>query len=59
MPTSSVVAPGGGERTVWVLRDADLIETAVTVGLTDGQRSQVSGGNLKVGDLVVVGTVTD
>ena len=59
MPTSSVVAPGGGERTVWVLRDADLIETAVTVGLTDGQRSRVSGGNLKVGDLVVVGTVTD
>jgi HlyD family secretion protein len=59
MPTSSVVAPGGGERTVWVLRDADLIETEVVVGLTDGRRSQISGGNLKVGDLVVVGTVTD
>lgn len=59
MPTSSVVARDGSERTVWVLRGAELIETPVIVGLTDGRRSQVSGGNLKAGDLVVVGTVTD
>jgi HlyD family secretion protein len=55
MPTSSVDTQDGSERAVWVLRDAELTEVAVTVGLTDGQRSEVTGTTLEAGDLVVVG----
>lgn len=59
MPTSSVVTPDGSERTVWVLRDGELAEVAVTVGLTDGQRSEITGDTVKAGDLVVVGTAAN
>ncbi|WP_193335072.1 efflux RND transporter periplasmic adaptor subunit [Devosia beringensis] len=56
MPTSSVVSQSG-ERSVWLLRDGAPVEVKVTVGLTDGQRSAVSGDAIKAGDQVVVGTV--
>ena len=55
MPSSSVVTLGGSERSVWALRDAELTEVAVTVGVTDGQVSEITKGSLNVGDLVVVG----
>ncbi len=55
MPSSSVVTLGGSERSVWALRDAELTEVAVTIGVTDGQVSEITKGSLNVGDLVVVG----
>ena len=54
MPTSSVVSKSS-ERTVWLLRDAELVEAKVTVGLTDGQRSAIAGDAVVAGDQIVVG----
>jgi HlyD family secretion protein len=59
MPGSSVVTPAGNERTVWLLRDAKLSEVAVTIGLTDGQRSEITTGTLLAGDLIIVGTAAN
>lgn len=57
MPTSSIETGGSGrQRSVWVLRDGALTEVQVTVGLSDGQRTEIAGGAIAAGDLVVVST---
>lgn len=56
MPTSSIQAPDGASRTVWILRDGKPTEAEVTVGLSDGQRSQITSGSIEPGDAVIVGT---
>jgi HlyD family secretion protein len=55
MPTSSIVTQSGKERSLWVLRAAEPTELMVTVGVTDGQRSEITSDTIKAGDLVVVG----
>lgn len=59
MPSSSIVVRKGNERSVWKLDGGNLTEVKVTVGLDDGLRSQITGGPLRQGDLVVVGTAAD
>ena len=54
MPTSSVETEKGRLRSVWVLRDGELAEVQVTIGLTDGQRTEITGDALKEGDQVAV-----
>lgn len=41
-------------RTVWVLRNGAPAAVAVTVGSTDGKSTEITGGELKAGDRVIV-----
>ncbi|MBI4920402.1 MAG: efflux RND transporter periplasmic adaptor subunit [Devosia nanyangense] len=54
-PKSTIETDAGGEQIVWVLTDGEATAVAVTVGLTDGQRTEITGGELKDGDLVITG----
>lgn len=40
-------------RKVWVLRDAETQCVSVKLGITDGSRTEVTGGDLQVGDEVI------
>jgi HlyD family secretion protein len=42
-------------RQVWVLRDGQPAALAVSVGASDGRRTEVSSPQLKEGELVIVG----
>jgi HlyD family secretion protein len=42
-------------RQVWVLRDGQPASLAVSVGASDGRRTEVSSPQLKEGDAVIVG----
>lgn len=46
-------------RRVWTLRDGTLTAIPVTVGLTDGQWAEVTGGELAPGTQVVVGVADE
>ena len=50
---AGAVEPTNGERQVWVLRDGAAVAVAVTAGLSDGRRTEVSG-ELREGDAVIV-----
>ena len=39
---------------VWTLRDDQLTPVPITIGLTDGSRTVVTGGDLKPDDIVVI-----
>jgi HlyD family secretion protein len=49
-------APGGRAQ-IWLLRDDKLVPVRVRTGLDDGTLIEVSGDDLKVGDVVVVNAV--
>jgi len=44
----------GGTRQLWVLRDGAPVAVRVTVGASDGKRTEVSGEGLAEGDAVIV-----
>ena len=44
----------GGSRQLWVLRDAAPVAVRVTVGASDGKRTEVSGDGLAEGDAVII-----
>ncbi len=44
----------GGSRQVWVLREGQAVPVRVTVGASDGKRTEVSGQGLAAGDAVIV-----
>jgi HlyD family secretion protein len=44
---------GAGAKQVWVLRDGGPVAVAVALGATDGQRTEVEGGDLREGDAVI------
>jgi HlyD family secretion protein len=48
-------ATTGKERRVWTLRDGKLAVIPVTVGMSDGQWTELTGGNLEAGATLVVG----
>lgn len=54
-PANDASAFGGDNPHVYLLRDGALALTPVTVGLSDGQRTEVTSDDLAVGDLVVTG----
>lgn len=54
IPKSSAARPAG-QAQVYVLRDAGLVAVPITAGISDGQRSVITSGDLEVGDLVVTG----
>jgi HlyD family secretion protein len=47
-----------GEATVWVLRDGQPVAVPVTLGATDGNRTQITKGGLSEGDAVIVASRT-
>jgi HlyD family secretion protein len=55
------VAKGGKPKrdafsgTVYVLQGGALVAQSVTLGITDNRNTEIVGGDLKVGDLVVIG----
>lgn len=44
----------GANRQLWLLRDGQAVATPVTVGASDGRRTEVSGAGLAEGDAVIV-----
>lgn len=44
----------GGTRQIWVLRDGQPVPVRVSVGASDGRRTEVSGQGLQENDLVIV-----
>lgn len=53
-PTSA-----GNERTAWLLRNGDPMPVPVTVGASDGRYTEVVGGDLRAGDMVITGIGED
>jgi HlyD family secretion protein len=59
-PRTTQRRPGAGAaattdvRQVYVLRDGGPVAVAVTQGLSDGRRTEIAGGDLREGDLVIV-----
>jgi multidrug efflux pump subunit AcrA (membrane-fusion protein) len=51
---SAAVRTSGGQSTVTVLYQGQLIPVQVTVGLTNNTTSQVTSSQLKAGDVVVL-----
>jgi HlyD family secretion protein len=45
---------GGANRTVWVLRDGAPADVPVTIGATDGARTEIRSGDIAPGQPVVV-----
>jgi HlyD family secretion protein len=43
-------------KKVWTLRDDVLVPIAITTGLTDGRMTEVTGGDLKQGTSLIIGT---
>jgi HlyD family secretion protein len=50
-----IVEKENGNKKVWILRDDQPVPISVTVGLTDGNMSQIEEGILKTGMLVITG----
>ena len=48
----------GRNRSVWVLRDGAPAEVKIEIGSSDGTRTEVQRGELKVGDKVIVDQTT-
>lgn len=56
-------APGGGappkrdafSGKVYVLEQGELVPLSVSLGITDSRNTEITGGDIKAGDLVVVG----
>jgi HlyD family secretion protein len=48
----------GPDRTVWVLRKGQPTEVGIVVGASDGRRTEVKGGELEVGEALIVDQTT-
>jgi HlyD family secretion protein len=44
----------GSNRTVWVLRNGEPMQVKIVIGASDGKLAEVTGGELKVGESVIV-----
>lgn len=54
---SGRLGASGGRAQIWLLRDGKLVSVRVRTGLDDGTLIEVTGEDLKVGDVVVVNAV--
>lgn len=45
---------GDGAKTIWVLRDGKPQSITIQTGLTDGTNTELTGGDLHEGDLVII-----
>ena len=55
MPQGARKTAGGSgtAKQVWVLRDGNAVPVSVTTGISDGRMTEVSGGELQAGMLVI------
>ncbi|HCX14250.1 MAG TPA: efflux RND transporter periplasmic adaptor subunit [Rhodospirillaceae bacterium] len=44
------------DHEVWIIQDGGPQKVGVTIGISDGLRTEIISGNIKMGDLVVTGT---
>lgn len=51
------VESAGPGRSVWVMRDGGPVRVPVTVGASDGQRTEIVSGGIAVGDELIVDAV--
>ena len=56
-PQGAPVAAEPGKRSVWVLHGDALTQVPIDVGVVDGTRVEVRGGELADGDVVVTDAV--
>jgi len=56
--TMSAPPQTGSERDIWLLRDGVPVKIGVTVGATDGKRTEIVKGDLAPGQAVIVDTDT-
>ena len=54
----SAKKPNGPDRSIWVIKDGEQLEVAVTTGATDGRRTQIVKGDIDVGQAVVIDSTT-
>jgi HlyD family secretion protein len=54
-PQQQAAAPASEAMHLWVLRDGAAAEVAVQLGLDDDNFTEITAGDLKVGDAVIVG----
>ena len=54
----AATAMSGSERQIWLLRGAEAVPVEVTLGATDGSRTQIVGGEVAPGDEVIVDAVS-
>ena len=47
-----------GRQQVWTLQDGNLVPIIVTTGVTDGIRTEITGGDIEPGSELVVGTMS-
>lgn len=52
----STKMPKGSERSIWVLVEGQAQKTIVTIGQTDGRRTQIVKGDIQSGQMVIVDT---
>ncbi len=55
---TSNAANEDGTRSIWVLKDGAAAEIKVKTGATDGEATEIAGGDLKEGDAVITGSAT-
>ncbi len=56
-PRKRTATPTTPERQVWVLRDGQPVEVGITIGVSDGNMTEVVGGALEAGTPVIVDAV--
>jgi HlyD family secretion protein len=52
-PKPARPASGAGTQQVWILRDGQPVALSVTIGVTDGRLTEVTGGELEDGMVVI------
>ncbi len=57
MRAASTPDETGPNRTLWVLRDGELLQLKVVIGSSDGKHTEVLSGELQPGDVVVIDTI--
>ena len=48
----------GPNRAVWILRNGDPLQTRIAIGLSDGKLTEIRGGELALGDALIVDQTT-
>jgi HlyD family secretion protein len=52
-PSTTNIETRPGQREIWLLRDGKAAQAQIATGATDGLMTQVVGGDVKIGDLVI------
>ena len=50
--------PKGKQQHVWILKDGQPVQVPVTVGATDGNMTELAGGDITPGTPVIVDVAT-